>query len=139
MDKQTSRLWLARALIFTVIAWNLQAAFVFLLSPEAFAPGFELSGVPGTAAMRGIAVLFLMWNVPYLVAGWHPQKHNLALKEALAMQSIGLLGESWVFMSLTAEHALLQSSILRFIAFDAAGLALLSLAFYLAKKPTDTL
>jgi len=103
----------------------LQAAFVFLFSPEAIAPGFELSGIPGAAAVRGIALLFVMWNVPYLVACWQPQKHSLALKEALAMQSIGLLGESWIFISLSAEHTLLQGSILRFIAFDAAGLALL--------------
>ena len=128
------RLWLARILIATVIAWNLQVAFVFLSSPEAFAPGFELNGIPGSAAIRGIAVLFVMWNVPYLVACRHPQKHILALKEALAMQSIGLLGESWIFMSLSAEHALLQSSILRFIAFDAAGLALLVIAFVLARQ-----
>ncbi len=128
------RLWLSRILIATVIAWNLQAAIVFLLSPGAFAPGFELSGIPGAAAIRGIAVLFLMWNVPYLVACWHPQKHQLALREALAMQFIGLLGESWIFMSLSAEHALLQGSILRFIAFDAAGLVLLLIAFVLARQ-----
>ncbi len=127
------RLWLARALIFAVVAWNLQAALVFWRSPEAFAPGFELSGPPGATALRGIALLFVMWNVPYLVAGWHPQKHNLALKEALAMQSLGLLGESWIYLSLPAEHALLQSSILRFISFDAAGLVLLALAFALVK------
>lgn len=135
MDRQLSRLWLARTLIFIVIAWNLQAALVFLVSPEAFAPGFELGGVPGAAAVRGIAVLFVMWNVPYLVAGWHPQKHSLALKEALAMQSIGLLGESWIYSSLSAGHAILQSSILRFITFDAAGLVLLVIAFFLVKRP----
>ena len=134
MDKQLPRLWLARALIFTVIAWNLQAAIIFLLSPGAFAPGFELSGVPGAVAMRGIAVLFLMWNVPYLAACWHPQKHNLALKEALAMQSIGLLGESWIYLSLSAEHTVLQGSILRFITFDGAGLVLLVIAFVLARQ-----
>jgi hypothetical protein len=128
------RLWLARALIFTVIAWNLQAAVAFLFSPGAFASGFELSGVPGAAAVRGIAVLFVMWNVPYLVACWHPQKHSLALKEALAMQSIGLLGESWIYLSLAAEHTLLQSSIFRFISFDGAGLVLLVIAFVLAKQ-----
>jgi hypothetical protein len=134
MERQSTHLWLARVLIFTVIAWNLQAALVFLLSPEVFAPGFELGGIPGAAAMRGIALLFVMWNVPYLVACWHPQKHSLALKEALAMQSIGLLGESWIYLSLSEEHAVLQSSILRFITFDAAGLALLVIAFVLARQ-----
>src|SRR5512146_3309911 len=110
MNNNSPKIWLARALILTVIAWNLQAALIFLLWPETFAPGFELTGVPGAAAVRGIAILFVMWNVPYIVACWHPQKHGLALKEALAMQLIGLLGESWIYLSLSAEHALLQSS-----------------------------
>jgi hypothetical protein len=134
MNNNNRNLWLARTLIFAVIAWNLHAALAFFLSPEAFAPGFELNGIPGAAAVRGIAVLFVMWNVPYLVACWHPQKHSLALKEALSMQSIGLLGESWIFISLSAEHTLLQGSILRFIAFDAAGLVLLIIAFVLARQ-----
>jgi hypothetical protein len=132
MDRQSSKLWLARLLIFIVTAWNLQAAIVFFISPEAFAPGFELSGVPGTAAVRGIAVLFLMWNVPYLAALWHPQRYKLALKLAVVMQLVGVVGESFISAGLTAEHALLQASILRFIIFDAAGLVLLRLAFWLA-------
>jgi hypothetical protein len=127
------RLWLARTLIFVVIAWNLQAAIVFLFWPETFAPGFELTGIPGAAAVRGIAVLFVMWNVPYVVACWQPQKYNLALKEALVMQFIGLLGESWIYFSLATGHALLQSSILRFIGFDGTGLVLLLLAYFLTR------
>jgi hypothetical protein len=127
------RLWLARLLIFVVIAWNLQAALAFFLAPGAFAPGFALSGVPGEAAVRGIAVLFVMWNVPYLVAGWHPQRHKTSLKEALVMQFIGLAGETYIFATLGADFAILQASILRFMAFDAAGLALLVAAFWLAR------
>jgi hypothetical protein len=130
-----TRLWAARLLIALVIAWNLQAALVFLLSPGAFAPGFELTGLAGEAAVRGIAVLFVMWNVPYCLALWHPRRNLLSLKEALAMQFIGLIGESFIFATLSPEHALLQSSILRFVAFDAAGLAMLGLAFWLARKP----
>jgi hypothetical protein len=126
------RLWSARILIGLVIAWNLQAALVFLLSPGVFAPGFELSGPPGEAAIRGIAILFIMWNVPYLVAAWHPRKHLLSLKEALVMQFIGLLGETVIFLNLPPAHNLLQSSILRFIIFDASGLAALVVSFWLA-------
>jgi hypothetical protein len=127
------RLWLARALIFSVLAWNLQAALAFLLDPAAFAPGFELAGAPGAAAVRGIAVLFVMWNVPYVVAIWQPLRHKMALVEAVAMQFIGLAGEIFIFATLTAEHALLRTSILRFIAFDASGLVLLMLAFLLVR------
>ena len=131
------RLWLARALILTVIAWNLQAAFVFLLWPKTFAPGFELSGIPGAAAVRGIAVLFVMWNVPYVVACWHPQKHALALKEALVMQFIGLVGESYILSTLPMEHAILHASIIRFISFDGAGLIMLVAAFAISSGLRD--
>ena len=129
------RLWLARLLIAIVIAWNLQAALAFMLSPAVYAPGFELSGLPGAAAMRGIAVLFVMWNVPYFVAAWQPRRHNLALREALVMQALGLVGETAILLSLPPAYPILQSSILRFIIFDGTGLLALGLAFWLANRP----
>ena len=96
MKKLDSRLWAARLLIAVVVAWNLECALVFLLNPAVFAPGFELSGVPGEAAVRGFGVLFVMWNIPYLVALWQPRRNRLSLWEALAMQLIGVIGESLI-------------------------------------------
>jgi len=127
-------LWLARGMVALVTAWNLQAALVFILWPERFAPGFELSGIPGAAAVRGTGVLFVMWNVPYLVALWHPRKFRLALGMALTMQFIGLVGESLILMTLPNENALLHASILRFIVFDGCGLLALAAAFWLVQK-----
>ncbi len=127
------RLWLARILIGLVIAWNLQAALAFFIEPGVFAPSFELNNLPGFTAMRGIAVLFVMWNVPYFVAAWHPSRYKLSLKEALIMQSLGLIGETGILITLPPGHAILHNAILRFIAFDAAGLAALILAFWLAR------
>jgi hypothetical protein len=126
------RLWLARLLIAGVVAWNLECALVFLLSPEAYAPGFELSGIPGEAAIRGFAVLFVMWNIPYLVALWQPRRHRISLWEALAMQVVGVIGESLILFSLPAGYPSLHASILRFIAFDAAGVGLLAIALFLS-------
>ena len=116
------------------MVWNLQAAVVFFTWPGAFAPGFELSGIPGEAAMRGIAVLFVMWNVPYVVAAWHPLRQLTSLKESIVMQFLGLLGESIIFLSLSPTHPALQSSILRFIAFDGTGLLALLAALWLTGK-----
>ncbi|MEZ0395385.1 MAG: hypothetical protein ABWK53_02995 [Anaerolineales bacterium] len=127
------RLWMARLLIAVVLAWNLECAFAFLRQPQAYAPAFELSGVPGAAAVRGVAILFLMWNVPGAVALWQPRRHRLSLGEALVMQAIGLLGESLLLAQLPAAHLVLRASILRFIVFDAAGLFLLAAAFLLAR------
>jgi len=127
-------LWLTRGLIAIVTAWNLQAALVFILRPERFAPGFELTGVPGAAAVRGTGILFVMWNVPYLVSLWHPRKNRLALGMALVMQCIGLVGESLLLMNLPAEYTQLRSSIIRFITFDGSGLLLLATAFWLVQR-----
>jgi hypothetical protein len=122
------RVKLARACIALVLAWNVQCGLAFLAAPAIYAAGFELAGAAGEAAVRGIGLLFLMWNVPYAVALWHPLRHRVSLYEALAMQAIGLLGESLIYLSLPAIHAFARGSLTRFIAFDAAGLALLSLA-----------
>ena len=129
-----NRVLLARLLIGLVTAWNLQAAAVFLLRPADFAAGFELSGAAGEAAVRGTAVLFVMWNVPYLAALWDPRRFRLALALAIVMQFVGLVGETWILSTLAAEHVILRGSIHRFIQFDGAGLILLLLAFFLSKE-----
>ncbi len=126
---EKSRLWLARFLITVVTALNLQAALVFILWPERFMHGFELTGIPGAAAVRGTGILFVMWNVPYLVALWNPRKYRLVLGITVVMQFIGLVGESLILFTLPDGHALLSTSILRFIIFDGSGLALLMVAF----------
>jgi hypothetical protein len=128
------RLWAARLLIAVVVAWNLECALVFLLDPGLFSPGFELTGIPGEVAIRGFAVLFIMWNIPYLVALWHPLRHRLSLWEAFAMQTFGVIGENLILFSIPVEHFLLRGSILRFIIFDAAGILCLIGALALSKK-----
>lgn len=127
------RLWLGRLLIASVLIWNVQCALAFLISPVAHVANFELSGAVGAAMVRGMGVLFLMWNVPYAVALWHPVRYRVALYETLAMQSIGLIGESLILMTLPAVHLVARASIIRFIVFDAAGLVLLLAAAWLTQ------
>jgi hypothetical protein len=135
------RLNLGRGLIGLVILWNLQAALVFLLWPERYITAFELQGTVGAAMLRGLGVLFVMWNVPYLVALWHPGRHRISLYEALAMQTIGLLGETIIYLTLPVIHLALRASVLRFIAFDALGLVLLAIAVWITRddKPMVSL
>jgi hypothetical protein len=128
------RLNLARGLIGVVILWNLQAAVVFLIWPERYISGFELQGTASEAMLRGLGVMFVMWNVPYAVAMWHPVRHRTSLYEALAMQTIGLIGEAAIYFSLSGGLEVLRSSISRFIVFDAIGLLLLILAALLTRK-----
>jgi len=135
--KPSTALLLPRLAILPVFLWNIQCAFAYLFWPERFAAAFELSGISGAAALRGVGVLFLMWNVPYAVALWQPVRYRISLYEATAMQAIGLLGETVIWQSLPPAHSALQASLLRFIAFDGLGLALLGLACWLVRREPE--
>jgi hypothetical protein len=128
----------ARFLIGIVFLINVQSALVFLLWPEKYAGSFELSGGPGGAMLRGLGVLFLMWNVPYAVALWNPIRYRLALWIAIAMQAIGLIGEVWIALTIPVVHQAIRSSITRFVIFDATGLVLLILAVWISVGTNHT-
>lgn len=123
--------WLARLAIVLVVGWNLECAVSFLVHPQYFAPSFELDGIGGEAAVRGVGILFVMWNIPYLVALWHPLRHRLSLGEAWGMQLAGLIGETWLLTTLPGGHLSLRTALQRFVWFDAAGLLALTLACWL--------
>ena len=125
---------LARLLIGLVFFFNVQCAIAFLAAPQLYAASFELSGSPGEGMLRGLGLLFLMWNVPYAVALWHPARQRTSLYEAIAMQAIGVVGESLLLLTFPAGHAAIRASVGRFILFDGGGLALLLLASLSVKK-----
>jgi hypothetical protein len=128
------RTHLARLLVGIVLIWNVQCALALLFQPDSYAASFELVGAVGLAMMQSLGVLFLMWNVPYAVALWNPVQHKTSLYEAVVMQAIGVVGETWIFWGLPAVHTALRASITRFIWFDSAGLVLLLIAAWLVRK-----
>lgn len=128
-----NNLWLGRILIGGVLFINVQCAVLFLWQPALYSPGFELSGVAGEQTVRSIGLLFLMWNVPYIVAALDPQKHRTSLYEAIAMQAIGLVGESLLLWGLPPGHQALQNTVTRFIFFDSGGLLALLLAAWITQ------
>ena len=128
------KILLIRMLILIVIYINYQCAIAFLFHPDLYAPSFELTGETGKAAVRGFGLLFIMWNIPYLVAAWNPIKHRTALYESLAMQTIGLFGEVYIRQSLPLIHASARSVIARFIIYDALGMAALIVAVILSRN-----
>lgn len=124
---------LSRLLIALVLLFNVQCAVVFLWRPQAYAPGFGLEGIPGSVAIRSLGILFLMWNVPYVFAAWHPVKFHISLYEAILMQAIGVVGESLLLGFLPTGYDSIRAAIWRFILFDGFGLAALCLALWLSK------
>lgn len=133
MRKQHGEL-IARVLIGIVTFFNLDAAFSFMIQPDLYAPGFEISGIPGRALTQGMGLLFLMWNVPYLFALIQPVKHFTSLIEAVLMQAIGVIGETILLLNLPGSHPMITATTERFILFDGGGLVLLIIALMIARN-----
>ena len=119
----------ARIAVALVFALNVQCALQFVLWPASFAGAYELSGVAGEAAVRGLGVAFLMWNATYPAVIASPRRFRSLYVVVIAQQTIGLIGESAILLSLPAGHKILAESIQRFIAFDATGLVIMAAAF----------
>jgi hypothetical protein len=127
-------LWVARLVVGVVFFFNVTCALAFLAQPSRYAPGFEVGGVPGQVLVRGIGVLFLMWNATYPPVLARPDRHRVLFAVILAQQAIGVAGETWMWLTLPPGHAALRATGLRFIGFDAAGLLGMALAFWLLER-----
>lgn len=113
-----------------VLVINLNCALVFILQADLYAPAFELTGLPGQTAIRSVGILFVMWNIPYIFALIDPRVHRASLLSAWLMQLTGVVGESWLFLTIP-ELPVARVSILRFVIFDAVGLLFLVAAYVL--------
>ena len=134
MGGQKRIILLCQLLIGLVLASNLFAALTFIVAPQAYVAGFQLEGVPGIAAVVGIGILFMMWQVPYGFALYDPTQHFISLNEAIIMQIFGLLGESLLYSKIEPSYWTLRLSIARFILFDGLGLALLIIAWAILSR-----
>ncbi len=126
-----SSLWLARLVLTVVFFFNVSCALAFIARPEAYAPGFEVSGIPGEALVRGMGFLFLMWNVTYPLAIWNPWRYRWLFLIIIVQQAIGLAGETWMLLTLPPGHTPLAATGRRFIAFDGGGFVAMLIAFTL--------
>ena len=131
---QNKCIWLSRLLIGTVLFLNLQCAVLFLWHPERYVAGFGVSGAAGEGMVRGMGLLFVMWNVPYAFAFSHPVRRRTSLVEAVVMQAIGLLGETLILLTGDYSDPAITATVTRFIIFDGGGLVLLVLAYFVSSK-----
>lgn len=125
------RVWTARLAFVAVFVLNIVCALQFVIDPGAYAPGFQLTGIPGSVAVRGMGVAFLMWNATYPFFIVHPERSRILGVIILIQQAIGCIGETCILLGLPAGYETLASSIERFIAFDVGGLAVMAVAFLL--------
>ena len=123
--------WLVRIIFLAVFAVNVDCALAFIVNPAAHAGAYELSGVAGEAAVRGLGIAFLMWNVTYPAFILRPDRWPVLGWVILAQQLVGLVGESLLLAALPAGHDVLAAGVLRFIIFDGAGLVAMGAVFAL--------
>jgi hypothetical protein len=123
--------WLIRLVVGAVFFFNVTCALAFVIHPDRYAPAFEVSGVPGRVLVRGIGILFLMWNATYPPVLVRPCRNRILFAVILVQQAIGVAGETWMWATLPPGHAALWATGLRFIAFDGAGLVGMGLVFWL--------
>jgi hypothetical protein len=127
MRRRTAAAWLTRLALGIVFSLNVSCAVAFVVRPEAYTQSFEVRGVGGAALIRGIGILFLMWNATYPYAIWSPWRQRSLLLIVIAQQAIGVAGETWMLLVLPPGHETLRASGWRFVAFDSAGLVALAL------------
>ena len=128
------RLLTARLAVILVFIWNIQCALVFIFTPGRFVGAYELTGAGGLAAIQGMGVAFLMWNVTYPPVIFSPIRHLFLFKIVIIQQVVGLIGELHIFLITPVIHTNLRTSILKFILFDAAGLILMFVGYILIAK-----
>ena len=134
----TIRLALARIFIVAVFAVNVSCALSFICDPASYVGAYQVEGASACAIVQSIGIAFLMWNATYPPVALWPCKQRVLFTVVIAQQTIGLVGESMLAASLGPELAVLQASIIRFIAFDGAGLVLLVAAFLLTRVSRST-
>jgi hypothetical protein len=131
MNYRRTTLWLARLALVVVFFLNVSCALDFIARPAAYAPSFEVRGVGGEVLVRGIGILFLMWNATYPLTIWDPRRYRWLFLIVIIQQAIGLTGETWMLLTLPPGHASLASAGWRFVAFDGGGLVAMLVTFAL--------
>ena len=127
------KVWITRILVLAVFCVNMYCIVHFIFLPERFISAYELTGVPGIAAIQGIGVAFLMWNVTYPLVIVRPDKYRILYIIVIIQQVVGLIGETFILLTLPEGHGILAVNIMRFIIFDASGLVLLVAGFFLSR------
>jgi hypothetical protein len=137
-NKDDRTLWLVRITVGAVFLMNVCCALAFILQPEIYSPGFEVTGVPGMVYVQGLGILFLMWNATYPPVIYHPIRYRALFVVVLIQQAIGFAGETWLWLTMPPGHAPLRATGLRFMIFDGIGLIAMAGAYWLLRKSTVT-
>lgn len=127
---QTYAIWTSRCAVGFVLAVNIACALSFIFKPEAYSAGFEISGLPGKVVIQAFGILFLMWNATYPPVVAHPDTQRTLFAVILIQQAIGIVGETWIWLTLPSGHSALHATGLRFILFDGIGFVVMGAAYW---------
>jgi hypothetical protein len=128
-----SRLQLSRAAVGIVLFLNIQCAVQFLASPQITRRvlNFQEHGRNSYSRYGNL--------IPYVECALcfclnPPVKYRISYFQAVIMQFIGLLGETFLWIVIPSENALIAANISRFIIFDGTGLVFMTFGYLLINK-----
>jgi hypothetical protein len=126
--------WLARVVVGTVFLVNVSCAISFIFQPEVYSTGFEVTGVPGRVYVQGLGILFLMWNATYPLVIYNPVRYRAMFAVILIQQTIGVVGETLLWLMMPSGHLPLRATGFRFMIFDTIGLITMAGSFWLLMR-----
>jgi hypothetical protein len=112
----------------------MSCAISFIIDPSQGTMGYELSGVGAIAAIRGMGVIMLMWNVSYIPLIYRPSRFRCLFVVVIIQQLIAVVGDIYVVLFDAPSASILRSSVMQFLAFDIAGIIALTIAYFLSRK-----
>lgn len=130
---------ISQCVVGVIFLINISCAVTFIFQPESYMGGFEVDGVAGRVLVQALGILFLMWNATYPLVMIDPFKNKTLFAVVLSQQALGVIGESWLYLTLPAGHAALRATGLRFIYFDGFGLILMGMAYFYFSKRISSL
>jgi hypothetical protein len=112
----------------------MSCAISFIIDPSQGTVGYELSGVGAIAAIRGMGVIMLMWNISYIPLIYRPSRFRCMFVVVIIQQLIAVAGDMYVVLFDASSASMLYDSVTRFLMFDIAGIVLLIISYFLSRK-----
>ncbi|WP_350455387.1 hypothetical protein [Slackia heliotrinireducens] len=121
--------WSVRIIATITFFVILYFAIVFISEPAGHLKMFQLSGVPGQAAVRALGVAMVVWLCTYPLVIFNPRTNIKMFFIVLLQQVVTLAGALIIRMGMPVGYATLAGTLNIFILADAICTALLLVTF----------
>lgn len=138
--RYTPRTIITMILYGAVFVSNMICIVSFVVSPQDFVRSYQVAGSAGAeAAIRGVGIAFAMWNTTYPFFIINPRRNRTLGIVIIVQQIVGLFGELCIISGLDETTQILSNSLMRFVYFDAGGLVLLLVGYFILRRDNSNI